>query len=104
MATRYLPRAMAAGSAASAGTRGASIVSAATAASMVDFTMSLPNWRRTIERHTRLLLGWIMTDLVIRVATADARDQRAGAAHGAVSNSRDYPPQAVEMIVANFAP
>ena len=38
---------------------------------MVDFTMSLPNWRRTIERHTRLLLGWIMTDLVIRVATAD---------------------------------
>jgi putative acetyltransferase len=47
-----------------------------------------------------------MTDLVIRAATPD--DMLAISAlvqHTVrISNSRDYPPQAVELIVANFAP
>src|SRR4029450_2997949 len=106
MATRYLPRARSRGSPAWAGMRGAATVSAATAATMVHLGMSLPNRRRSIERHTRLLLGWIMTDLVIRDATTDDVPAISALVQHTVriSNGRDYPPQAIEVIVANFAP
>ena len=62
--------------------------------------------RRTIERHTRVLLGWAMSDLVIRAATADDVPAISALVQHTVriSNGRDYPPQAVELIVANFAP
>src|ERR1051325_11490534 len=105
MATRYLPRAIVAGSAALADIRGAATARAA-AANMVDFITSLPHRRHTIERHTRLLLGWIMSDLVIRAATADDVPAISALVQHTVriSNGRDYPPQAIEMIVANFAP
>src|SRR4030095_2845376 len=68
--------------------------------------MNLPTRRHTIERHTRLLLGWIMSDLVIRAATADDVPAISALVQHTVriSNGRDYPPQAVELIVANFAP
>jgi putative acetyltransferase len=47
-----------------------------------------------------------MTDLVIRDATADDAPAISALVQHTVriSNGRDYPPQAIEMIVANFAP
>ena len=59
-----------------------------------------------MERHTRVLLGWGMSDLVIRAATADDVPAISALVQHTVriSNGRDYPPQAVELIVANFAP
>ena len=47
-----------------------------------------------------------MTDLVIRAATADDVPAISALVQHTVriSNGRDYPPQAIEMIVANFAP
>ena len=47
-----------------------------------------------------------MSDLVIRAATADDAPAISALVQHTVriSNGRDYPPQAVELIVANFAP
>lgn len=47
-----------------------------------------------------------MTDLVIRDATADDVPVISALVQRTVriSNGRDYPPQAVDLIVANFAP
>ena len=47
-----------------------------------------------------------MSDLVIRAATADDVPAISALVQHTVriSNGRDYPPQAVELIVANFAP
>jgi hypothetical protein len=47
-----------------------------------------------------------MNDLVLRDATADDVPAISALVQHTVriSNGRDYPPQAVEMIVANFAP
>ena len=47
-----------------------------------------------------------MTDLVIRAATADDVPAISALVQHTVriSNGRDYPPQAVELIVVNFAP
>ncbi len=53
----------------------------------------------------RPLLGWVMKDLVIRnagpddVAAISALVQRTVR----ISNGKDYPAQAIELIVANFA-
>ena len=59
-----------------------------------------------MERHTRALLGWAMSDLVIRAATADDLPAISALVQHTVriSNGRDYPAQAVELIVADFAP
>lgn len=59
-----------------------------------------------MERHIRVLLGWGMSDLVIRAATADDVPAISALVQHTVriSNGRDYPPQAVELIVANVAP
>ena len=59
-----------------------------------------------MERHTRALLGWAMSDLVTRAATAGDVPAISALVQQTVriSNGRDYPPQAVELIVANFAP
>jgi GNAT superfamily N-acetyltransferase len=47
-----------------------------------------------------------MSDLVIRAATADDMPAISALVQHTVriSNGRDYPPKAVELIVANFAP
>jgi putative acetyltransferase len=62
--------------------------------------------QRTMERHARAPLGWAMSDLMIRAATADDVPAISALVQHTVriSNGRDYPPQAVELIVADFAP
>jgi N-acetylglutamate synthase-like GNAT family acetyltransferase len=59
-----------------------------------------------MERHARALLGWAMSDLVIRAATADDVPAISALVQHTVriSNGRDYPAQTVELIVADFAP
>ena len=59
-----------------------------------------------MERRTHVLLGWVMSDLVIRAATANDVPAISALVQHTVrtSNGRDYPPQAVELIVANFVP
>ena len=58
-----------------------------------------------MERPASALLRWVMKDLVIRnagpgdAAAISALVQRTVR----ISNGKDYPPQAIELIVANFA-